>query len=220
MTLVASALEWKVHRVPWPFVTIPLRRSLSRVAIPNEKNDAHVNGPLPDQDVLLLADWFQHRMNHGDGTYQMFDQLCDVCIFVKSSNNSNTAAAVLPEKVGEGQFHVRCMEEMPIDYVTKHFSHLPRITLQFVYGSQHHGPKVFELGAVGATDGRYAESSTFLHPKMKFWKEGEHSSSTSSARGSDWNHHSVEDVPTDFSTTQHRPFLAVWVALVLPIQLP
>jgi hypothetical protein len=120
------------------------------------------------------------------------------------------------------------MEEMPIDYVTKHFSHLPRITLQFVYGPQHHGPKVFELGAVGATDGRYAESSTFLHPKMKFWKEGEqqhssqHSSSkasstASSARDSDWNHHSVEDVPTDFSTTQHRPFLLRYVNYALSL---
>ena len=45
------------------------------------------------------------------------------------------------------------------------------MSLQFEYGKNHHGPKVFDLGAIGATDGRYAERSTFLHPKLMFGPE-------------------------------------------------
>ena len=130
--------------------------------IENTPNQQDINGPMgEDVDVDSIANWFEFRMNNGDGTYQMFEQLCDVCVFVRSKE----------EKDGKkDRFHVRCMEEIPVAFVQTKFSHLPRITLQFVYGPNHHGPKVFEMGAVGATDGRYAEASTFLHPKMMFWK--------------------------------------------------
>lgn len=67
---------------------------------------------------------------------------------------------------------------------------------------------MFELGAVGATRGRYAERSTFLHPKLMFWD------GTGNVT-SNWNHHMVEDVATAFDTAQHRPFLERFLRFVL-----
>jgi hypothetical protein len=207
------SLMWKNHQIHWPFIELPLVKSITRRRIKNEIHEEDLKGLPPmtqDVDVENIANWFEHRMNNGDGTYQMFQQLCDVCIFIKSEtkmeNNHNHS--------------FRCMEEIPFEYVEEKFGHLPRITLQFVYGKNHHGPKVFELGAVGATDGRYAEQSTFLHPKMMFWANGKHSkrskfSKKSKNHVSDWNFHGVEDVVTEFSTATHRPFLLRYIRFAL-----
>tara|TARA_B110000208_G_C11617379_1_gene375880 strand:- start:73 stop:843 length:771 start_codon:yes stop_codon:yes gene_type:complete len=122
----------------------------------------------------------------------MFGQLVDACVFFLGDDETP---------------HVRCMEEIPHSYLNDQFLSYPRISLQFVYGPKHHGPKVFEIGAVGATDGRNAEKSTFLHPKLMFFPKGRNDST--------WNHHLVEDVPTHFSTTMHRPFLQRYLTFVL-----
>ena len=197
------ALEWKHHNVPWPSVQIPLRKTTDRKRILNEINKDKNEYFVEDQDVDNLLHWFEYRMNNGDGTYQMFGQLVDACVFFIKGQKEDSKS----KETTIQQSHVRCMKEIPKQYLQIKFGNRPRISLEFIYGANHHGPKVFEIGAVGATEGDHAEKSTFLHPKLMFFQ--------SHTNESEWNHHLVEDVPTKFDTTQHRPYLKRYLKFVL-----
>lgn len=128
-----NAMEWEIHGIHWPYTKIPIHLGTieSRSTIHNEAETTRGDVPVyeEDVDVYNLANWLEYRANNGDGTYQMFEQLVDACVIFLQASGSKTT-------------HIRCMEEIPNDYLLDKYSNNPRITLQFVYGEEHHGPKV------------------------------------------------------------------------------
>ena len=204
------AMEWKHHGVHWPHTTILLTQPRrAPMADTVDDGDQDVTRWLEDDaDVARVVSWLEHRINNGDGTYQMFEQLNDACVFFAAEHTDSTQDG---QRLATTPAHVKCMEEIPAAYLVEMFGDRPRVSLQFVYGENHHGPKVFEPGAIGATDGRFAERSTFLHPKLMFWTGKGGREEILSA----WNHHLVEDVPTVFSTSSHRPFLTRYIRFIM-----
>jgi thioredoxin reductase len=232
------AMEWRHHNVHWPFTKFELINPDREEIIDkiHEGEEQYEDQTVEnDDDVTNLANWLEYRANNGDGTYQMFGHLVDACVFFASERHivmtipeedglqdtvgAKTRGGVRKKKKSTSETttkfvpaHIRCMEEIPARYLAETFGSRPRLSMEFVYGHNHYGPKVFEMGAVGATDGRFAERSTFLHPKLMFWPGQKNGTDKGE---STWNHHMLEDVPTSFDSEEHRPFLLRYVRFIL-----
>lgn len=125
-----NAMEWDSHDIHWPYTKIPIHQGTT-ASRPNIRNREAMSNAVykEDVDVDNLANWLEFRANNGDGTYQMFGQLVDACVILLQTSGSKTT-------------HIRCMEEIPNEYLLERYPNNARVTLQFVYGKNHHGPKV------------------------------------------------------------------------------
>merc|ERR1711881_300567 len=127
-------MEWRHHDVHWPFVRFDISK-LKSAPIQNTPDfKREWFSEIDNHDITNIANWFEHRANNGDGTYQMFGELVDACVFFITSQCGNGE---------ESRPHVKCMEEIPAEYLATRFARLPRISLQFAYGKGFYGPKVY-----------------------------------------------------------------------------